>query len=198
MTHPWSTLGLAVMLFAATNVDDVFLLVALFADPGYRPRQVVMGQLLGMAALIAASAAAALLALVVPPRYVGLLGIVPLALGIVQLFRRGDAEEEEAPGLRRGLGKTLAVALVTVANGGDNLAVYIPFFATRTRAELIVTSAVFLVLTGGLCALAHALVSHPRLGEPLRRHAPWVTPLVLIALGVVILIEAESYRLVIG
>ena len=47
-----------------------------FADPAFRPRQIVLGQYLGIAALVAASLAA----LLVPRAYVGLTGLLPLAI----------------------------------------------------------------------------------------------------------------------
>ena len=82
------TVGVAVALFAATNVDDLFLLVAFFADPRRRPGAIVAGQSLGIAVLVAASLAASLVSRVLPAPWVGLLGLVPLARGIAGLTRR--------------------------------------------------------------------------------------------------------------
>ena len=80
-----AAIGLAAVLFVATNIDDIFILLALFSNPSFRPVQVIAGQMVGMALVIALSVAGALLALVIAPAYVGLLGLVPLALGIVKL-----------------------------------------------------------------------------------------------------------------
>ena len=57
---------LAVIAFAATNLDDLFVLLALFSDPKQRPRDVVVGQFLGMATLTVAAVACALAASSVP------------------------------------------------------------------------------------------------------------------------------------
>src|SRR5262249_38870654 len=91
--------------------------------------------------------------------------------------------------------RVVSVVLVTMANGGDNIGAYIPVFATRTLLELIVTVAVFLVMTAVWCLVAHRLVAHPKLGPTIRRVAGPVTPLVLMGIGVLIVLEAESYRL---
>jgi cadmium resistance protein CadD (predicted permease) len=191
-------LGLGVVLFVSTNLDDIFVLLALFAGGSFRPAQVVLGQLTGIGALFALSAAGAALSLVAPRPYLGLLGFAPLALGLLGLARglRGEPEEEEeeAPAPRRSAG-ILAVALVTIANGGDNLGVYIPVFATRRLFELLIFAVVFAVMTGLWCAAGYYLVHHPRLGAPIRRYARPLTPLVLIGLGLYILIEAGSYAL---
>lgn len=191
MTGLLTTLGLGVALFAATNVDDIFLLLALFADPRLKPRQVVLGQLLGMAALVAASVVASALAVALAAHYVGLLGLVPLGLGLAQLVRRmrgvHDSHDEQR-GLQ-GAGRVAAVAAITIANGGDNLGIYVPAFATRTHAELALLGALFLLLTGVWCGLGYYLVQHPTLGAPIRRYAAPATPFVLIALGLYILAD---------
>src|ERR1700754_4142951 len=72
-------LTVGIVVFASTNVDDIFLLSAFFADSHLMTRNVVAGQFLGIAALVLASAAAALAALAVPAGWTALLGVVPLA-----------------------------------------------------------------------------------------------------------------------
>ena len=37
-------IGLAVVVFVSTNIDDVFVLIGFFADKNYRARDVVVGQ----------------------------------------------------------------------------------------------------------------------------------------------------------
>lgn len=197
-----TTLGLAIVLFASTNVDDLFLLIAFFADPGFRPWQIVAGQLAGILALVAVSALGSMVAVVVSPRHVGLLGVVPVALGVVKLLRGKDDDGEDGGARARsagtGLVKVGAIALTTIASGGDNVGVYVPVFAARSRPELVTIVAAFVVLTGVWCAAAHALVRHERLRAPVRRHAGRVTPFVFIALGVYVLVESESWRLLAG
>ena len=85
-----------------------------------------------------------------------------------------------------------------MATGGDNIAVYVPVFATRTRPELAVTILVFLLLTAVWCAAGHRLVIHPRIGARLRLHAGRVTPFVFVALGLFILITSRAYSLLGG
>lgn len=202
MEHLWVVLGVAIVLFVSTNVDDMFILLAFFAEPGMRAAHVVAGQFAGMIALIVLSMAGSLLALVVAPAYVGLLGLAPLVLGILMLVRllRGvddddDDDRANMPVSGSGLARIAAIALVTVANGGDNIGVYVPVFASHTRSELAVFTVVFLLLTGLWCWMGYYLVHHPQLGAPIRRYARPVTPLVLMALGLYIVIESKAYSL---
>jgi cadmium resistance protein CadD (predicted permease) len=63
----WLTrLGIGVVVFASTNIDDIVLLAAFFADRHLLTRHIVIGQFLGIGVLTAASAIAALAALAVP------------------------------------------------------------------------------------------------------------------------------------
>jgi cadmium resistance protein CadD (predicted permease) len=189
-----SGLGIDIAVFASTNIDDIFLLLAFFADPHMRHRAIVAGQYLGIGVLVIASALAALLAL---------LGAAPLLLGLNRLLalRTGEAGEQgdgEARGAadqgrntERGMRRqALAVAGVTVANGGDNIGVYVPLFATAPDA-IITYTLTFAVMTGIWCTLGHALVNNRMLGAAMRRYGHAVLPVVLIALGVYILSGAR-------
>lgn len=75
-------IGLAVVAFASTNIDDVFILVGFFADRNFRAHDVVLGQYMGISTLYLISALAALVSLVIPASYIGLLGLAPIAIGI--------------------------------------------------------------------------------------------------------------------
>ena len=192
--------SMAIMLFASTNVDDVFVLIGFFADPNFRARDIVLGQYVGIAALFSISVAAALLSLIVPRAYVGLLGIVPILIGLkklLDLYRKHEVTEEsleqhpDAGGNRR----AVSVAIVTMANGGDNIGVYTPSFAIRSASEIAVIALIFVVMTALWCFLAHAMVNHPRLGLPIRRYGHRLAPVVLIGLGVLILYQAGSFGL---
>ena len=189
------TLGVGVALFVSTNIDDILLLAAFFADPRLRVRAIVAGQFAGIAALTALSAAAALAAIVIPEAWIALLGVVPLWLGLRQLWllRAGDDDgDDDGPSMdeqayeRRTHSQLLAVAAVTVANGGDNLGVYIPVFAADVQA-IPAYAAVFAVMTAVWCAAGHALVNNGLVGRHLRRYGHIGLPFVLIGLGVMIL-----------
>ena len=190
-------LGLAVILFLSTNVDDIVVLIAFFANPRFRARDVVAGQYAGLAVLFIVSAAGALLSLVIPKAYLGLLGIFPILVGTRRLLELRDHRAETVPAKdlvasTGNHGNIATVALVTVANGGDNIAVYMPSFAVQSAGQLAIIAAVFVVMTALLCMLAHWMVGHPRLGAPLRRYSHIIVPLVLIGLGILIIYDAGS------
>jgi cadmium resistance protein CadD (predicted permease) len=195
-----ATLALAIVLFASTNVDDIFVLVGFFADARFRVREIVVGQYLGITVLVGVSVAASLFSLFLPRSYIGLLGIVPITVGAKSFFdltrARFHSPEPARADFPKGRHKHAAVvALVTIANGGDNIGMYTPAFVIRSRNEIAVIVFVFAIMTGVWCLLALWIVNHPRLGAPIRRYGRIVASAVLIALGVMVMIQAGTFGL---
>jgi len=192
-----AVVGLAVVVFASTNIDDVFVLVTFFADKNFRVRDVVIGQYAGVSALYAISAIAALISLIIPPAYIGLLGLAPIVIGMRKLYNPWHIRknEEERSSSTEAHGRRLAVAAVTMANGGDNIAVYTALFATRSGYEVPAIGIVFAIMTGLWCLAAHWLVNHRALGAPIRRDAHRVVPFILIGLGILILARTGTLQL---
>jgi cadmium resistance protein CadD (predicted permease) len=196
-------LGLAVVLFLSTNVDDLVVLIAFFANSRFRARDVVAGQYAGVSFLFIVSAAGALLSLVIPKAYLGLLGIFPILVGIRKLLELRHDRAEAAPtkdlvATTGSHGNIASVALVTVANGGDNIGVYTPSFAVHSGSQVAIIAVVFVAMTALLCMLAHWMVSHPRFGALLRRYGHIYAPLVLIALGILIIHNAGTIPALLG
>jgi cadmium resistance protein CadD (predicted permease) len=194
-----SALGIGVVVFTSTNIDDLLLLSAFFAHPQLRTRYIVLGQFLGIGALIGASLIAALAALVISVGWTALRGFVPLGLGVRGLLTlhqnpgsraaAGDVPQRQARAQRMEQcthSQVLAVAGVTVANGGDNLGVYIPLFASAT-GMIPLYVALFAVMTALWCLLGYLLVNNRLLGQHVSRYGRVVLPFVLMALGLHIL-----------
>lgn len=182
-------LALAITLFASTNIDDLVVLIGFFADRRFRTRDIVAGQFAGVAALFLVSAAGSLLSLVIPKAYLGLLGILPIVIGIRKL---NDLRHDSSAPENSSQGSVAGVALVTIANGGDNLGIYIPAFAVHSGGEIGVIAMVFVAMTALWCMLAHWMVNHRRFGAPLRRYGHIFAPVVLIGLGIVIIYKGGT------
>ena len=180
--------------FVSTNIEDLFLLVGFFSDRSFSRVHIFAGQILGMAAIVAISLAAAWAALAISFGRVGLLGLAPIVIGVGKLLRRGKSDEEGQP-TAAGI---LQVATVTVVNGGDNIAAFTPIFATQRSREMIATLAIFAVLTLVWCFVALWLVRHTGLGKPLRRYGHVLLPFILIGLGVLILYRSGAANLAVG
>jgi cadmium resistance protein CadD (predicted permease) len=83
----FAILGIGLSAFVATNIDDIFVLMLFFSNPNYHKVQVVIGQYLGIGLLVVIGALGSLLTLVIPQYIIGLLGLVPISIGIVRLIK---------------------------------------------------------------------------------------------------------------
>lgn len=181
--------------FAATNIDDIFVLMLFFSQVNrrLRPRHIVIGQYLGFTALIAISLLGFLGGLFVPRAWIGLLGLAPIVIGAMKLLRRKAEKEEEANGSSaRGVA---SVAALTFANGGDNIGIYTPLFASSSPARLVVILCAFYLLLGVWCYAGYVIARHPAIERVLVRYGHVVVPFVLIGLGIYILIESGTFGL---
>ncbi|WP_425375880.1 cadmium resistance transporter [Rhizobium jaguaris] len=200
MEYFFGILGVAIVLFVSTNVDDLFVLLGFFADPKFRAGEVVIGQYLGVTALYGASVLASLISLIIPAAYMGLLGLAPIFLGLKKLWTllkgcEADDDLEDHEKASAGHGNIAAVAAVTIANGGDNISIYTPLFATRTIDQIAIFGVVFALLTALSLGAAHFLVNHRTIGAPIRRFGHLVVPFVLVGLGILILHGAGTIDL---
>lgn len=191
--------------FAATNVDDIVILTLFFARVGetLRRRHIVVGQYLGFCGLILASLPGFLGGMVLPKAWLGWLGLLPIAIGLHQILNPETDEKSlqsvSIPQPRSRFAslfgpQTYQVAAVTIANGGDNIGIYVPLFANSSPAELGIILTVFLILIGVWCILGYQLSQHPLLSRTLSRYGHRIIPFVLIALGILIILESGAYR----
>lgn len=189
-------LWIAIAAYASTNMDNLLVLLVFFSDRSFNAREIVIGEYLGILALVAVSAAAAFTASFVPAGWIGLMGLLPLSIGISKLMsmhRDPGVDEtkqyqvEKTSFLNLTHSRILAVALVTISNGGDNIGVYVPLFASSGHFQTIILIIVFLILTGLWCAAAYYMANHPIIGSRVQRFSRVVLPFVWVGLGIFIL-----------
>ena len=190
----------SLLAFASTNLDDIFILALFFGSRQFRDKDIVLGQFAGISALIAVSWIGSFIGLVLSPAYIGLLGLMPVYLGIRGIIRltRNQYEDHDVSGnllKKENLYPILAVASVTVANGGDNISIYLPLFATLSIGHQLTMTMVFLAMTAVWCALAKYSTQHPLIKNNIDRYGHRVTPFVLILLGLYILYESGTWQL---
>ena len=169
----------------------------------------------GFVLLVVVAAAGAALLFEFSTAVVGLLGVVPLAIGARGLFMlarhgegdtAGDGDSTERSTRRRrrsrfrpeqravGRGFT-AAALVTIAAGGDNLAVYIPLFRVGGGTNLGAIAAVFAVGEALVTWLILAGGRHPKSRDAMLRLGHVAVPILLCCVGVLVLVQADTFSL---
>jgi cadmium resistance protein CadD (predicted permease) len=189
-----SLLGVGISAFVATNIDDTFVLILLFSIPSLLTRNVIIGQFLGIVLLVVISSSAALLALAIPAFVIGLMGFIPIIIGIKRLTNfRGKPETIQA--MKKEYLSFLSVTAITISNGGDDIGVFTPLFAKyNTVAEVSVLISIFLIMTGIWCIVTFYFIRHPFVASRINVLSNAVTPFVLIGLGVYIIIDSFFFN----
>ena len=186
----------AAIAFVATNIDNLALLVVFLFR--YRCHRVVVGAayLVGLLLMGLLSVLLGLLASVVPIQFLGLLGLVPISIGAVGIFRlsRGPVLEDEIS--QEQLASTAAVFAATLltqlGNGADTVLTFGALFADSLRAASLMIMFTIAVMGVLFLYVANYFVRNPLLGDLMQRHAHRVTPFVLIFVGLYILANTAS------
>ncbi|HGL0240157.1 CadD family cadmium resistance transporter [Streptococcus pneumoniae] len=187
----------AIGVYISTSIDYLIILIILFAQLSQNKQKwhIYAGQYLGTGLLVGASLVAAYVVNFVPEEWmVGLLGLIPIYLGIRFAIVGEDAEEEEEEIIER-LEQSKAnqlfwtVTLLTIASGGDNLGIYIPYFASLDWSQTLVVLLVFVIGIIIFCEISRVLSSIPLIFETIEKYERIIVPLVFILLGLYIMYE---------
>lgn len=203
----------------ATTFDDNIYLAMFFSRTNhqFRPLHIIMGEYLGFSLLIGISLSGFLIGHVVNSSWLGLLGLLPISIGLNTLLAREGCQErssrssdqrdgEPVPSLSQQLPyesrrrpltllrvlqdrRTYQVSAVTVANGGNNIAIYIPLFASCSLPRLGVILLTCYAAIGLWCFNSWFLIRQPHSAIVMSRYVARAVPFVLIALGLSILMR---------
>ncbi len=173
----------AIGVYISTSIDYLIILIILFAQLSQNKQKwhIYAGQYLGTGLLVGASLVAAYVVNFVPEEWmVGLLGLIPIYLGIrFAIVGEGEEEEEEIiERLEQSKANQLfwTVTLLTIASGGDNLGIYIPYFASLDWSQTLVALLVFVIGIIIFCEISRMLSSIPLIFETIENTSESLCP----------------------
>jgi cadmium resistance protein CadD (predicted permease) len=137
-------IGLGSGAFLASNIDDLVILMFFFSNHRFPAIHVVLGQYVGMSLLLAVGLAGSLIKFVIPNNLIGLIGLIPIAIGIKELLGSGREKHEDYQNEHDNLPSDrkisqnrwitilpfLTVASITFS-GGEEIGIYAAIFATN-------------------------------------------------------------------
>lgn len=222
----------------ATTFDDNIYLSMFFSrvNRNIRPRHIVVGEILGFTALVTISLIGFVAGRLVADAWIGLLGLVPIGVGVNILLARQSHDEEDQPVKRiersrkpattrlpryrlreatrwgcqdqwhqHSLLQTLRdtqtyrVSAVTMANGSNNIAIYLPLFTSSTLPELGIILAVCYAFLALWCLVFYySLIRQPATATLMANHVQRAVPFVLICLGGLTLLRSGRADLLLG
>lgn len=194
-TSMTQTILSAIAVYISTSIDYLFILMIIFSQSYTRKGlfQIYGGQYIGTGILVVVSLFAAYVLNFIPQDWlIGLLGLIPIFLG-VRIALLGESEEEGKVVEKleqRGSTRLLwIVTLLTIASGGDNLGIYIPYFTSLSFSEILVILIIFFISTFLLCQISYKLVKISFVSETIEKYERIIVPVVFIGLGLYIMLE---------
>jgi cadmium resistance protein CadD (predicted permease) len=213
------TIKIGLAAAVATTFDDNIYLTGFFSEVNrtFRPKHVVVGELIGFTALISISLVGFLIGLAISSDWIGLLGILPILIGLNNLrlliVNKDESVENKSANLKqnarfRGFDsrerslldviqdrQTYKVSAVTISNGGNNLGIYIPLFASSSLQSLAVIIPICYLIICTWLFMSYNLTRTPGIALVLSRYASKLFPFVLMWLVLRIILDNESYKL---
>lgn len=190
-----TTILTAIAVYIATGIDYLIILILLFSQiKKGQMKHIWIGQYLGTVIIVSVSLLAAYGVNFIPQQWiVGLLGLLPIYLG-VKVWIKGEEEEEESNILSllssdRFNQLYLTVTFIVLASSADDFSIYVPYFTTLNAIEIPIVMLVFFIMVGVLCYVSYRLASVNYLSEKIEEYERWIVPIVFIGLGLYIMYE---------
>ena len=191
-----ATIITIIITFIATGIDEMLVLILLFAHAKSQKqiRQVYMGQQIGMTFILILVVIAVSGISFFTGKWTGLLGLLPIFIGIMELFE-GD-EDNEGKGILDKISMfsnlTLRVAIIAIAGGAEELAIYIPYFTSLNWNEVILAIMAFIIMIPIWSAICHMIGSMKNVYYFVKRFQRIVIPVVFIGIGLKVLLESDT------
>jgi len=185
------TILTGVTAYISTGLDYLVILMVIFGRVKHQDRWVVLiGDFLGTIVLVGSSLAIAFFLGFVPaPWLLGLLGLIPIYLGI-KLWVQGDDDDQDAIAGKVSDPKSLiiSVALITMATcGADNVGIYVPLFTTVAPSSIPLILLTFAVMVVIFWELGYRLACLPKVADVLEKQGRYITIAVYILIGLYII-----------
>ena len=185
------TVAVTAGAFVATNLDNLILLVALYTRYERRPVMVAGGYFAGMLIVGAASFAIGKATELFALEYLGLLGIIPILIGVTAALKlfRGVAPDDgngERP-LDGSFAAFAATLFVQLSNGTDTVVTFSILFADSVGAADYWIVVSYIVMLCVFASAGYYSLRHQWLSGVVGRYGRFVTPFILISIGLFVL-----------
>ena len=188
----FETITVSIASYIGTNIDDMIINIFFFSlvHESKSVRKIVQGKYVGITILVLLSFIGSMGLKWIPLEYVRYLGVVPIILGVKEFAETEDKEEQENYGIQdhESIDLIWKVAIVTIANGADNVGVYTPLFTGFNGIQYLVFLIVFVIMTGIWCRIGYGASKTALYEQRIGKYKKVIVPLTYILLGVYILL----------
>ncbi|HAY53272.1 permease [Schleiferilactobacillus harbinensis] len=193
-----NTIITGVTAYISTSLDYLLILMVVFGGtPKHQRGLVYVGDLVGTSILVGISLILAYaLGFVPQPWLLGLLGLIPVYMGIhLLLGEEEDADEKVDAAMAQHMNVIWKVALITVTTcGADNIGIYVPLLTQLNQGALPLLLMTFLVMLTLFCATGLLLSRIPQIAHLLDRYGRYITAAVYCLIGFGVLWEGGTVQ----
>lgn len=191
----------SIITFVSTEIDDLLLLFVLFSRTKTKQEKagVIIGKFVALALVSCCCGFFAVYISRIDSKYIGLLGIVPIVIGIKVAVKKRDDEVQELESKETDDNKSksifaliLETIIISLASSGDNVAVYIPFFSSLRGWDFFVAGIVFALMQTVWCVISLRVVNTSVVQNIIDRWYRIIIPVLFILLGGYILIKCGT------
>lgn len=176
-------LPLVTMLFIGVNLD--FFVILLFLLQKYSFRDTLIGYEVGMMLVFTISAMAGqVIQSFIPGWSIGLLGIIPIYMGI-----KGESDDNDPQRTKSATGIISVLLIYLVSCGADNIAVYVPILATMNIATILMTMIYFIILTAISLTLTYFFGQIPMIKNIFERWGAPLSRIIYILIGIFVMVD---------
>ena len=196
-----TVIGLVVTAFAATNLDNMLILVVLLGANAQRRSAVLLGFVFSALAVLSVSAIGVALGSLVNPGFIGYLGVIPLSMGLYMLVKtsRGQLLNDPdipQPGKQSEPGVWLSTFVLMFSNSGDSVAVFLPLLAESGRTAMVTILCTYVLLIAVWGSIAYLISGQKELAVRIERKAEKLVPWIMMGVGTYILLNTATDTLV--
>ena len=190
------TLLSAIITYLATSIDEIPILFMLYMSTEHKGKgkTITLSYFLGTFLLVFIGLLGSWGLILIPMKWViGLIGIIPIIMGIKIFFDDDDDEEKAVAVSKKFNSLWLQVLIITLAMGVDDLGVYIPLFTTLDGSEILQMLIVFAVSTAILCLISYRLTRIDKLVHFIEKGERFIVGIIFIAIGIMVMIECGTF-----
>jgi cadmium resistance protein CadD (predicted permease) len=196
MAEIFTIIAVTAGAYIGTNLDNLVLLIALYARYKQHSGLVSAGYVAGMLVIAAICLLIGEVGELIPITYLGLLGVIPIMTGciaLLRLSRRTPAGETGNVVMNSSRNTIFITVLMTqLSNAADSIITFSILLADSADASDYVIGSTFMAMVVVFIWLAQYSLRHHRLNAFLERYGHFVTPFILIVVGIYILSNTAS------
>ncbi len=186
------------MTFIATGIDEMLLLIILFsmAKREKDVRDVFVGQQIGMTLVLIMTLLAVYGLGFITREWVGLLGILPIAVGIIEFFSGEEEDDDDKILMKTAIFSNwiFRVALIAIAGGAEELAIFIPYFSSLHVKELLIAVVTFTLMIPIWSGICMRLARVGNIDLVINNYRRFIVPIIFIGIGINILLENNTLK----